>query len=203
MSEVSTSRRAVMRALAILPAAIVAPPAAHAAVELVCSPAGDAAWSTLITDEQRARETFEAGMEAQDLVYGRYHDALKAAEDDWHDRFSARRFPAVPIVASETEVEREARVEAAVQDWNAEGQTFRDQRDSIKPRLREQFDIDKVDQDYSEKADRHNAAIRAIIAYPSRSPEIIAHKLKLVLQQWGDWDGILSPLLASIEGRSA
>lgn len=203
MSEVSTSRRAVMRALAILPAAIVAPPAAHAAVELVCSPAGDSVWAALLAEERRASEAFDAAMEAQEFVYGRYHEAFQAAEDDWRDRFDARRFPTVPNVAGETDAQREKRVQAAVIDWNAEGQAFRDERDSIKPRLREQFDIDGVDQDYSEKADRHNATVRAIIAYPSQTPEIISHKLQMVLQQWGDWDDILSPLLASIDGRAS
>jgi len=56
MSEVSTSRRAVMRALAFLPAVIVAPPAAHAAVELVCSPATGTspAWNAALARWEKA-----------------------------------------------------------------------------------------------------------------------------------------------------
>lgn len=58
MSEVSTSRRAVMRALAIVPTIIAVPAAASAATGLVCAPAHELA--ATIAEFHRLRLNYES-----------------------------------------------------------------------------------------------------------------------------------------------
>ena len=89
MHEVSTSRRAVMRALAILPAAIVTPPAAHAAVELVCAaPSDAAAWDAAMDEFIKADAECRAFEPTVLQAFEAYDAQRPRAEDLRIDRLS-------------------------------------------------------------------------------------------------------------------
>lgn len=203
MSEVSTSRRAVMRALAILPAAIVTPPAAHAAVELVCSPAGDAGWSTLLAEERRtAAASLQAGIEA-DSAFSRYSKARKAFMEGWQAEWDEKcGKPHKFIDARPAHEQGDARVAAGIIDYNAFPKLMESRRDAVTAGLNTEYGVAETEERYYVAHDAHMASIKAMIAYPSRDPDIIAHKLRLLIDQFGDDEGDLRPLLNSITGEA-
>ena len=203
MHEVSTSRRAVMRALAILPAAIVTPPAAHAAIELVCSPAGDGAWAALLAEERRSAAAFDAILDEYNDAYDRLFEAKRVAKADWNRQWDEAGKLWKFIDARPANEQGDERATAGVRDYNANLERLRQEREGIEQRVREQCGFDAVDERYSDACDAHTAAIKAIVAYPSRDPDIIAHKLRMLIDRYGDDDGDFAPLLSSITGEAA
>jgi len=203
MSEVPTSRRAVMRALAILPAAIVTPPTAHAAVELVCSPVSDGRWAKLLADERRAATAYDELANAEDAAYDRFYSARDAADAKWQARWDEKAGrPYIFIDARPAHEQGDERATAGIHDHNAFCEAMRKERDAMEAPLREQSGLAEAQADCSAARSAHIAAIEAIVAYPSRDPDIIAHKLQLLIEQFGDDDRNLRPLLSSIDGRA-
>jgi len=189
MSEVSTSRRAVMRALAILPAAIITPPAAHAAVELVCSPNNNSdRWVSLLADFDQAVKAHSCAFDAHSEAEARYYAALPLEPRKVYLRptstnergeifFDADAYNA-EVRAAQAEF-KQAKVDAFLSSGCAETEPAQ-----------------------SDALDRMTEAMQAIIAFPSRDPDIIAHKLRLLIDQFGDDEGDLHPLLNSITGEA-
>ena len=203
MHEVPTSRRAVMRAIAIVPAIIAAPAVAAAAPALVCAAAEDPAWLVLLAEEQRAYAAYSAAIDLSEEAANRFHEAIEAFDCNWWDRFEARRFPAVPKIDGETDAQHEERVNQAVQQWNADGAAFRQEKEETPARLRAAAGCPEADEAQAAACEAHRTAIDAVIAHPSRSPDIIARKLQLIVREFGDCDHILDPLLTSIDAEVA
>ncbi len=202
MSEVSTSRRAVMRALAILPAAIVTPPAAHAAVDLVGAPypaSADVEWLVLLAAERRASQAFDLEADVNEAAYDRYFEARSAAEAELdRDAGQPWRF----IEARPAHERGDARTNAGIRDYNADCERRRTEKAALDDRLRAEMGMDGVDERYDAACDAHYDTVLAIIAHPSRDPDIIAHKLRLIVTRYGDTNGDLKPLLTSITGEA-
>lgn len=204
MSEVSTSRRAVMRALAILPAAIVTPPAAHAAVELICSPAANAGWGDLLARERRAAAAYDALADLEEAAYDRFYDARSAAVAQWQAEWDDKAGkPWKFIDARPVHEAKDTRVDAGVQDHNAFCERMRNERDALEAPLLQRSGLPEAEAQCSEARKAHVAAIQAVIAFPSRDPDIIAHKLRMLVDLYGDDNGDLTPLLTSISGEQA
>ena len=203
MSEVSTSRRAVMRALAILPAALVTPPAAHAAVEMVRSPAGDAGWAALLAEERwTAAASRQAGIIA-DEAFSRYSKARDAFMKDWQSEWDDKHGkPHKFIDARPAHEQGDVRVAAGIVDYNAFPRTMEARRDAATAALNDEHGVMETEDRYYLAHDAHVDAIQALIAYPSRDPDIIAHKLRLLIEQFGDEESDLRPLLNSITGEA-
>jgi len=203
MSEVSTSRRAVMRALAILPAAIVTQPAAHAAVELVSSPVSDGRWAKLLADERRAASAYDELVNAEDAAYDRFYSARDAADAKWQARWDEKAGkPYIFIDARPAHEQGDERATAGIHDHNAFCEAMRKERDAMEAPLLKQSWLTEAQAECSAARSAHIATIEAIVAYPSRDPDIIAHKLRLLIEQFGDVDGDLPRLLASITGEA-
>ncbi|RYM11012.1 hypothetical protein [Sphingobium cupriresistens] len=202
MHEVATSRRGAMRALAIIPA-IIAAPAASAATGLVCIPATQHAdWLALLAEERRLSAAFDLMVDEQEEADDRFYAACEAAEKDWQRAWEARTWPGVDRLEGQSDQEFENSVQVAVQRWNVEGEAARQQREAIRDLARQETGLAEVEGRYKAACDTHTAAIRAIIAYPSRDPDIIAQKLRVILDRFGDDSGDLRPLLASIVGEA-
>ena len=202
MNTVTSSRRNVMRALAILPATLITPTAAHAAGDFVrapCAASADAEWLGLVAAERRASNAFDVEAGANENAYDRFYKARSVAEAELdRDAGQPWRF----IQARPAHEHGTARTEAGIRDYNADCQRRRTERATLDDRLRSEMDLDTVDEKYDAACDAHYAAVRAIIAHPSRDPDIIAHKLRLILEVGGDNNGDLRPLLASIAGEA-
>lgn len=193
-----TSRRTFIAALATAPVAIAAP--AIAAVPATQHPD----WLALIADERRLHEAFNVMVDVQEEADDRYYAACEVAEREWQAAYDARRtLPAVDDIEGESADERENRIRTAIANWNAGNQAMRDQRDDLRAKVREQSGLADVEERYLAACSAHTKAIRAIVAYPSRDPDIIAHKLCLMMERYGDDSGELKPLLASIVGGAA
>jgi hypothetical protein len=191
-----------MRALAILPAAIITPPAAHAAVELVGAshPASaDVEWLALLETERRASKAFELEVDKKETADDRFFAARAAAEAELdRDAGQPWRF----IKARPAHEQGDARTEAGIRDYNADCERRRTAKAALDDRLRAEMGMDEVDERYDAACDAHDAAVMAIIAHPSRDPGIIAHKLRLIVTEYGDTNGDLRPLLRSITGEA-
>ncbi|MCC4251215.1 hypothetical protein LL251_02140 [Sphingobium naphthae] len=191
-----TSRRSFIAGLAVAPVAIVAP--AVAALPAAQHPD----WLALLANEQQAEAAFSLLTVEQEQADSRFFDACRAAEQAWQRAYDAHsRLPHVPLVEGESPAALEARVQQAIGKWNAENRAMRDDRDGLEARLRVETGLAEVEQRCETALSTYVAAVKAIIAYPSRDPDIIAHKLRLMLDQYGDdSDGCMS-LLASITGE--
>ncbi|GAY19717.1 hypothetical protein SFOMI_0237 [Sphingobium fuliginis] len=89
-----------------------------------------------------------------------------------------------------------------MQDHNAFCQRMRVERDALEAPLMTQSELPEAEAKCSAARRDHVAAIKAVIAYPSRDPDIIAHKLRFMIDQFGDEEGDLTPLLTSITGEA-
>ncbi|MFB0875345.1 MULTISPECIES: hypothetical protein [unclassified Sphingobium] len=188
-----TSRRTFITAAALAPVAIAAP--AVAAIPATQHPD----WLALLAEERRLSAAFDLMALEQEQADDRFFAACEAAEADWQRRFDAhRRLPTIPDVEGESADELERRAQAAIRTWNAENQAMRDERETIRERLREQTGLADVEARYSAACSAHTASIRAIVAHPSRDPDIIAHKLRMIVKRQGDSSGSIAPVLASI-----
>ncbi len=200
MHELHSSRREVMRALIIAPS-IIATPVASAATGLVCTPTAtqDPAWLALLEDERRLSVAFDIEANQNDKAYSSFFAARSDAEaaldqgagEPW--RFIQAR-PAHEV--------GEVRTTAGIRDYNAHCERIRAIRDGMDDRLRSEMDLDSVDDRYDAASDAHYAAVCALIAFPSRDPDIIAHKLRMIVSYHGDANGDLTPLLTSITGEA-
>jgi hypothetical protein len=93
------------------------------------------------------------------------------------------------------------RVAAGIIDYNAFLKVMESRRDSVTVGLSTEYGVAETEECYYVARDAHVASINALIAYPSRDPDIIAHKLRLMVEQFGDEEGDLRPLLNSITGE--
>lgn len=91
MSELHSSRRDVMRALAIIPATLVAPAAANAAVGLVCAPAASIYpdWQAALADERKAALASESFYAAHVAPANAAFDAGTASISAVHEQEEA------------------------------------------------------------------------------------------------------------------
>ncbi|EZP72356.1 hypothetical protein BV96_01789 [Sphingomonas paucimobilis] len=189
MHEVSTSRRAVMRALAILPAAIVTPAAAHAAVELVCAPPDNGArWASLLTNFEQAVETHSRAFDAHCESEARYYAAL----------------PGEPrkVYLRPTSTNERGEIFFDADAYNAEVKAARAEFQQAKIDAFQLSGCAETEVAQGAALDAMTEAMRAIIAFPSRDPDIIAQKLRLIIKEYGDDNGDLTPLLCSITGEA-
>lgn len=191
-----TSRRGFIASLAVAPVAIVAP--AFATPAATQHPD----WLSLLADERRTFAEFDHMCAVQEAADDRFFDAREMAERAWQRDFDAHRaLPHVPPIEGESALSLEARVQDAIKKWNAENQRMRAEREALDGRLRVETGLVEVDQRHERACSAHMAAIRAILAYPSRDPDIIAHKLQMIIDHYGDDNGDYAVLLASIDGE--
>jgi hypothetical protein len=188
-----------MRAIAILPSLIATP---VAAAGLVCLPADDAGWIALLAEERRAAATFDQTCEEHNEAYDRLFAAESAAKADWNDQWLEAGHLWKFVDARPAHEQGDERATAGVSDYNANLARLRQERDKIEARVRRETGFDAVDQRHDAACAAHSKAVKAIIAHPSRDPDIIAHKLRLLIERYGDDEGDLAPLLASIVGEA-
>lgn len=192
-----TSRRTFITAAALAPVAIAAP--AFAAIPASQHPD----WLALLAEERRASDAFDAWIDIQDEAHSRYYEARNRAMEAWEQEWRARAGKPQPFIeARPPEEVGEDRVQAGIRDYNEFHQRMRAERDTIGERLPEKAALAAIDERYDELCDAHTGTIDAILSYPSRDPDIIAEKLRLIVKRHGDGNGSLAPLLASIVGEA-
>lgn len=204
MNELHSSRRQVMRALIIAPS-LIATPVASAATGPVCTPTAsqDPAWLALLEDERRTAAAAKQAGKAADDAFSRFSNARDAFMEGWQaewDDKSGR--PYKFIDARPAHEEGDCRINAGMIDYNAFHKLMKAKRDQTTAALNSQYRVAETEDVWGAAHDTHIAAIKAIIAYPSRDPDIIAHKLRLLIDQFGDDEGDLAPLLTSIAGEA-
>lgn len=200
MNDLALSRRAVTRALFLLPAAAV-PAAAVAAPAFVCSPAlQDPAWLALLAAETEASRNFTAVAAEHDEAYDRLSAARNTLMDAWKKERSATNNPGKFIAARPYHESEGDRCAAGIRDYNANNARLAAEKSEIEGRARKMSGFADVDQRYEAASSRHRSTISAVIAYPTRNPDFIADKLRLLIKEFGDETDELSPLLTSIEG---
>ena len=205
MHEVSTSRREVMRALIVAPSIIATPAVASAATGLVCTPTAtqDPAWLVLLDNERHAATVYDIEVEAEDQAYDRYYTASKAADAKWQAAWDEKAGkPHKFIDARPAHETGDLRVSNGIADHNAFCARMRKERDALEPPLLQESGLPAAQETCTAARSAHIAAIQAIVAYPSRDPDIIAHKLRLLIGQYGDDEGDMTPLLTSIIGEA-
>jgi len=189
MHEVSTSRREVMRAIAIIPSIIATPFAASAATGLVCAPTNDnARWASLLADFEQAQKAHSCAFDAHSEAEGQYYATLPQ---------EPRK---VYLHATSTNERGEIFFDADA--YNAEVMAARAEFEQAKIDTYDASGCAETEIAQSDALDTMTEAMRAIIAFPSRDPDIIAHKLRLIIKEYGDDEGDLRPLLASIAGEA-
>ncbi|WP_333605970.1 hypothetical protein [Novosphingobium sp.] len=188
-----TDRRTFLASFALAPIAIAAP-------AIAVSPAvRDHQWLALLAAERQTSDAFAMEADANEEAYDRFYDMRKAAlEELERDAGQPWRF----IQARPTHEQGDARTEAGIRDYNADCERRRTEQATLDERLRLEMGLDGVDERYDVACDAHYDSVRAIIAYPSRDPDIIAHKLRLILNLGGVSSGDIRPLLASINGEA-
>lgn len=205
MNELHSSRRAVMRALIVAPSIIATPAVAHAATGLICAPTAtqDPAWLVLLEDERHAATAYDIEVEAEDQAYGRFYAARDDAASKWQAAWDQEAGkPHLFIDARPAHETGDLRVSNGIADHNAFCARMRKERDALELPLLHESGLPAAQEKCTAARSAHIAAIQAIIAYPSRDPDIIAHKLRLLIDQFGDDEGDLAPLLASITGEA-
>ena len=204
MNELHSSRRQVMRALIIAPS-LIATPVASAATGLVCLPTAsqDPAWLALLKEEREAHSAYNIALEAEDQAYDRYFAASKAADAKWQAAWDEKAGkPHKFINARPAHETGDLRVNNGIADHNAFCARMRAERDTLEDSCGRESGLPAAKEECRAVAHRHGNAIRAVVAYPSRDPDIIAHKLRLLIDQFGDDEGDFAPLLTSITGEA-
>ncbi|NML88795.1 hypothetical protein HHL26_06900 [Sphingobium sp. TB-6] len=204
MNELHSSRREVMRALIIAPS-LIATPVASAATGLVCTPTTtqDPAWLALLEDERRTAAAAKQAGKAADDAFGRFSNARASFMEGWQAEWDDKHGkPYKFIDARPAHEEGDCRINAGMVDYNAFPKLMKAKRDQTTAALNSQYRVAETEEVWSVAHDTHIAAIKAIIAYPSRDPDIIAHKLRLLIDQFGDDEGDFAPLLTSITGEA-
>ncbi|WP_157035892.1 hypothetical protein [Sphingobium chungbukense] len=194
-----------MRALTVIPSIIATTAAASAATGLSCIPAAskDPAWLALLDDERRAAAVASQAAGAADEAFGHFAKArasfMEGWQAEWDDKFGR---PHKFIDARPTHEEGDERVNAGIADYNAFPTMMKEKRNQTTAALNTQYGVQETEEVWSAAHDTRMGAIKAIIAYPSRDPDIIAHKLGLLIEHFGDEEGDLKPLLTSITGEA-
>lgn len=196
-----TDRRHFLTAALIAPVVIAAP--AIAAPAFVCSPVQDPAWLALLADERRLDAIFEQMVDLRNDAEERYVKAYDSLTEDWQREMDDKGGkPWKFIDARPAHEVGEERTIAGVADFNAFGPRMRDELCRLKEEARQAARLPEAEDRWLEACDAQMAAFNAVIAYPSRDPDIIAHKMRMLLDRFGDDNGDLSRMLASIEEGS-
>ena len=201
MSEVSTSRRGVMRALTVLPSIFATTAIANAATGLACIPTAsqDPSWLALIDQERQTSLAYNVALEAEDQAYDRYFAAKEAADAKWQAEWDGKAGkPHIFIDARPAHEAGDLRVNNGIVDHNAFCSRMQAKRKTLEASCDQESGFPAAKENCLAAGERHDAAIRAVIAYPSRDPDIIAHKLRLLIGEYGDEESRLASLLASI-----
>ena len=189
MSEVSTSRRDVMRALAIIPSIIATPIAASAATGLVCTPASDnGRWAAVLADFEQAQKAHSCAFNVHSEAEGRYYAAL----------------PLEPrkVYLHPTSTNERGEIFFDADAYNADVRAARAEFEQAKIDAYDASGCAETEAAQSDALDTMIEAMRAIITFPSRDPDIIADKLRLIIKEYGDDNGDLAALLTSITGEA-
>ena len=120
MSEVSTSRRNVMRAIAILPSIIATPAVASAATGLVCTPVvSDADWRRIVSEYRAAVQTHNVHPCGTTLPGHPMHEQWEAEGSDLLDALcqALDRVMEYPVTDNAMLLER---MEIAVKEFGGE-----------------------------------------------------------------------------------
>ncbi|WP_293921834.1 hypothetical protein [Sphingobium sp. UBA5915] len=124
---------------------------------------------------------------------------MDAWQAEWDEK-SGR--PYIFIEARPESETGDERTEAGIRDYNAYHAIMRERRERIEEECRAKTGLHKFSDEYDAVCRAHTATIKAIVSYPSRDPEIIAHKLRMIIERDGDDNGELKFLLASIVGEA-
>lgn len=176
-----TDRRAFLTAALMAPVAIATP-------ALAASTAHDPHWKALLAEMARSNKA---------------HDVASAGTDEAYDRYFAMRpkLREVRLRANGKDSDGNHLVDAAA--YNAERRAAQEEFEQADVDARRISGYGEREIVQASSLDALTASIKAIIAYPSRDPDIIAFKLRLIVKEYGDDSGDLTPLLASIAGGEA
>lgn len=191
-----TDRRAFLAGLTLAPAAIVIP-------AMAASPATqDPAWLALLAKERSAAAAFDHMVDLREEADDRFFDAKAAFMAKWHAEMDEKNGKVWKFIQARPADEGDdERAMAGVRDHNAFTAEMRAQLDGLDDALREQAGLPDAEAKWEVACDAHNASVKAIVAYPSRDADIIAHKLRLILDHYSDDNGDIAPLLSSITGE--
>ena len=192
-----TDRRAFLAGLTLAPAAIVIP-------AMAATPATqDPAWLSLLAEEQRTAVIFDQVVALREEADDRFYDARAAFMVKWQAEVDDKSGkPWKFIQARPADEGEDERATAGVRDHNAFNADMRAQLDGLDDALRREVGLPDVENKWLTACDAHSASFSAIIAYPSRDPDIIAHKMRMILGRYGDDSGDIAPLLSSITGEA-
>lgn len=192
-----TDRRAFLAGLTLAPAAIVIP-------AMAATPATqDPAWLALLAKERNAAAVFDQMVDLREEADNRFFDAKAAFMAKWHAEMDDKNGKVWKFIQAQPAHEGEdARAIAGVRDHNAFTADMRAQLEGLDDALREQAGLPDAEAKWEAACDAHTASVKAIVAFPSREADIIAHKLRLILDRYGDDNGDIAPLLSSITGEA-
>ncbi|QHD65760.1 hypothetical protein GS397_00860 [Sphingobium yanoikuyae] len=192
-----TDRRAFLAGLTIAPAAIVIP-------AMAATPATqDPAWLALLAQERSAAAAFDQMVDLREEADDRFFDAKAAFMAKWQAEMDEKSGKIWKFIQARPADEGEdERATAGVRDHNAFNADMRAQLDGLDEALRREVGLPDVEDKWLTACDAHSASFRATIAFPSRDPDIIAHKMRMILDRCGDDNGDLRPLLTSIVGEA-
>lgn len=192
-----TDRRAFLAGLTLAPAAIVIP-------AMAATPAAqDPAWLSLLAEERRTAVIFDQMVDLREEADDRFYDAKAAFMAKWQAEMDDKSGkPWKFIQARPADEGEDERATAGVRDHNAFNANMRAQLDGLDEALGREVGLPDVENKWLTACDAHSASFRATIAFPSRDPDIIAHKMRMILARYGDDNGDIAPLLSSITGEA-
>ena len=192
-----TDRRAFLAGLTLAPAAIVVPAMAAAPATQ------DPAWLALLAKERSAAAAFDQMVDLREEADSRFFDAKAAFMAKWHAEMDEKNGKVWKFIQARPAHEDEnERIEAGIRDHNAFAAGMRAQLAEIDGTLSQEAGLPDAEAKWDAACDAHTASVKAIVAYPSREADIIAHKLRLILDRYGDDNGDIAPLLSSITGEA-
>ncbi len=190
-----TNRRAFLAGLTLAPAAIVIP-------AMAATPATqDPAWLMLLAEERSAAAAFDQMVDLREEADSRFIDAKDAFMAKWQAEMDDKSGKVWKFIQARPAGEGgDERIMAGVRDHNAFNADMRAQLDGLDEAISREVGRPDVEAKWEAACDAHTASVKAIVAYPSRDTDIIVHKLRLILDRYGD-DGEIAPLLSSITGE--
>lgn len=192
-----TDRRTFLTAALIAPVAIAAP--AIASVSATQHPE----WLALLAEERRLDVIFGQMVDLLEGVERRYLEVRTVLTENWQRQMDDRNGKPWKFIQDRPSHESdEERTTAGVADHNAFAARMREERECLGDKARQEVGMAEAEAKWHGACDAHMASFHAVITYPSRDPAIIAHKMRMILDRFGDTNGDLRPLLASIVGET-
>lgn len=175
----SMSRRSFVAGLAVVPIAACAAPAVATA---------PAEWTALLAEKDRALKAFELAFDAHSDAQQRYYDTQ----------------PEEPkAIVKPSAVDSEGVIFFDAERFNADWATAKAAHAEADAEAMRQSGWEETEAAQRAASDAHQDVMRRMLALPTTNPDIIAEKLDLIIQEYGDeMDGV-AVVIQSLKGSAA